>query len=406
MKLCNESSFFNLSNNNAETMTTKKKMLFIIVGAILIAFVALLPRYVEQQHNRVSKAPLPTIGLKAKQFHDSLFVADLHADTLLWDRNIDKLSHYGHVDLPRMRTAGAALQVFSMVSKTPHGLNIYENKADSDDITALVIAQKWPVQSWFSLPERVYYMIERLTAAAERTENHFMLIKNQQDLKSFLLLRQQNPVYTAGMLSVEGAHALEGSLDLIDEFYARGVRFVGLTHFFDNELGGSAHGMTKEGLSTFGKKALAKMQSLGMVIDLAHSSETLFNQVVNTSRQPVLVSHTGVKGTCNKSRNLSDQQIRQIAATGGLIGIGYWPTAVCGDNIQSIVRAIAYTVKIAGIDSVALGSDFDGSVSTPFDITGLPHLTDALLKYGFNEEEVRKIMGANILRFLHKVLPS
>ena len=387
-------------------MKLQKKILFIIVGVILIAFVMLLPRYVEQQRNLVSVTHLPKISLKAKQFHDSLFVADLHADTLLWDRDIGKLSHYGHIDLPRMRMGGAALQVFSMVTKTPRGLNIHENSADSDNITALAIAQQWPLKSWFNLSERVYYMIERLTEAADLNENQFMLIRNQQELNSFLLRRQQHPGYTAGILSVEGAHALEGSLDLIDEFYTRGVRIIGLTHFFDNELGGSAHGMKKTGLTSFGRKALAKMQSLGIVIDLAHSSEILFNEVVNISQHPLIVSHTGVKGTCNTSRNLTDQQVRQIAATGGLIGIGYWPTATCGKDIQSIVEAIAYTVKVAGIDSVSLGSDFDGSVSTPFDITGLPHLTDALLKYGFNEEEVSKIMGGNMLRFLKKVLPS
>lgn len=387
-------------------MKRRNKYIFATISIVLTAVVVALPRYVEQKHNRVTQGSLPKITAATRRFHQSLFVADLHADSLLWNRDLASAANYGHIDLPRMRRAGAALQVFSIVSKTPHGLNLQKNADDSDDITWLAIAQRWPLKTWFSLHERVYYMASRLFDLAAVPENHFMLVRNQTELADFLARRQQQQEMTAGLLSIEGAHALEGSLDLVDEFYAHGIRLVGLTHFFDNEVAGSAHGEKKGGLTPFGKQAIARMQTLGMLIDLAHSSETVFEEVVSTTQRPVIVSHTGVTGTCNKSRNLSDKQLRQIADTGGLIGIGYWPTATCGNDVASIVRAIVYAVDVVGIDFISLGSDFDGSVSTPFDVTGLPHLTDALLRHGYSEVEVGKIMGGNILRLLSATLPA
>ena len=124
------------------------------------------------------------------------------------------------------------------------------------------------------------------------------------------------------------------------------------------------------------------------------------------STKPVIVSHTGVKGTCNNNRNLSDEQIKGIAKTGGLIGIGYWETAVCGRDAKAIARAIRYTANVAGVEHVGLGSDFDGAVAEPFDTTGLVQITDALIAEGFSADETRMIMGGNVLRVLSLSLPS
>jgi microsomal dipeptidase-like Zn-dependent dipeptidase len=128
--------------------------------------------------------------------------------------------------------------------------------------------------------------------------------------------------------------------------------------------------------------------------------------VLALATRPVIVSHTGVKGTCNNTRNLSDDQLRGVARSGGLIGIGYWDTAVCGDDARAIARAIHYAVGIAGADHVALGSDFDGAVTTPFDTTGLVLLTDALLQEGLSEADIAKIMGGNAFALLAKLLPE
>jgi microsomal dipeptidase-like Zn-dependent dipeptidase len=121
--------------------------------------------------------------------------------------------------------------------------------------------------------------------------------------------------------------------------------------------------------------------------------------------RPVIVSHTGVKGTCNNTRNLSDDQLRAIGRNGGIVGIGFWDTAVCGRDAAAIAKAIRHAANIMGVDHVALGSDFDGAVETPFDATGVVQITDALLREGVKEDEIRKIMGENVIRMLQSYLP-
>ena len=113
----------------------------------------------------------------------------------------------------------------------------------------------------------------------------------------------------------------------------------------------------------------------------------------------------GVKGTCDNNRNLSDDQLRRIAKTGGVISIGYWDTAVCGNDATAIARAIHYAANIVGVEHVALGSDYDGAIPAPFDTTGLVQITDALMAEGFNESEIAMIMGRNTLRLLAENLP-
>ena len=147
------------------------------------------------------------------------------------------------------------------------------------------------------------------------------------------------------------------------------------------------------------------MESLGILVDLAHASPRAVDDVLAIARRPVVVTHTGVKGTCPGPRNLSDDQIRRIAATGGVIGIGYWDAAVCGIDPASIARAIRYASRIAGVDHVALGSDFDGATRTYFDASELVLVTDALLTAGFGEDEIRRIMGGNVVRLLLDALP-
>jgi membrane dipeptidase len=127
--------------------------------------------------------------------------------------------------------------------------------------------------------------------------------------------------------------------------------------------------------------------------------------VLAQARRPLIVSHGGLRGQCKNQRNLRDDQARRIAAGGGLIGIGYWSVAVCGDDAAAVARAIAYAVRLLGAEHVALGSDFDGAIGAPFDAAGLAQLTDALLAAGLDEETIRKVMGENELRFFAAALP-
>jgi microsomal dipeptidase-like Zn-dependent dipeptidase len=177
------------------------------------------------------------------------------------------------------------------------------------------------------------------------------------------------------------------------------------THFFDTEIGGSAHGVSRAGLTTLGREWVQKMEAKKMVIDLAHASAATIDDVLKIATRPVVVSHTGVRGTCDNQRNLSDAQLIAIAEHGGLIGIGVWETAVCGQDAHAIARAIEHAINVAGFEHVALGSDFDGAVTAPFDATGLPQITQALLDAGMDETKIESVMGGNVRRLLKALLP-
>jgi microsomal dipeptidase-like Zn-dependent dipeptidase len=142
-----------------------------------------------------------------------------------------------------------------------------------------------------------------------------------------------------------------------------------------------------------------------MIVDLAHASPQTIDDVLKIATRPLVVSHTGVKATCNNNRNLSDSQIRGVAANGGLIGIGYWSIATCGNDAKAIVHAMRHVADLVGVDHLALGSDFDGAVDEPFDTTGLITITDELLAQGFTDDQIRQIMGGNVLSFLQANLP-
>jgi microsomal dipeptidase-like Zn-dependent dipeptidase len=179
---------------------------------------------------------------------------------------------------------------------------------------------------------------------------------------------------------------------------------MSLTHFFDDEFAGSSAGVKKGGLTPLGHELVRQMNARGMIIDLAHSSPQTIRDVLAESKRPVIYSHGGLQGNCNNRRNLSDEEARGIARSGGIIGIGFWPMAVCGKDATAIARAIRYAVQIAGIEHVGLGSDFDGSVTVPFDAAHLNELTEALLQEGFGATEVRAVMGGNALRFFSENL--
>jgi microsomal dipeptidase-like Zn-dependent dipeptidase len=178
------------------------------------------------------------------------------------------------------------------------------------------------------------------------------------------------------------------------------------THFFDTDLAGSAHGVARGGLTPKGREWLRLVEQRGILVDLAHASPAALDDALSLATRPLVVSHTGVRGTCDNTRNLSDAQLRGIARGGGVVGIGVWPTAVCGADADAIARAMRHAADVAGVDHVALGSDFDGAVSAPFDASGLPRVTDALLRAGFAEPEIAKLMGGNAVRVLRQVLPA
>ena len=378
----------------------------VVLGAIVIAAFALLPGNKEKQFNQVVDHEAYVISDQARTLHSSLSIGDLHADTLLWHRDLLERGTRGHVDVPRLIEGGVVLQVFATVTKVPPALNYDENTADADQITPLLIMQRWPPRTWGSLFERARYQAQRLDKAARRSEGSLVFIRTRSDLDNVLEARNKGHAAVGGLMATEGSHALEGAIENISKLYDEGFRMMSLHHFFDNELGASLHGTSKADLSDFGREAIIEMNRLGIMIDVSHSSEAVVTEALEISSTPLVVSHTGVRGACDSPRNLPDDLMRRIAAGGGLIGIGYWDGAVCDTTPAGVARSIAYAVNLLGPESVALGSDYDGATSVYFDTSELAVLTQALLDEGLGEEDIRAVMGGNQIRFFRKYLPT
>jgi len=377
--------------------------LLAVLGALAFFFVA--PALVERRVNGTRQSPPYAVSERARALHRTLTVADLHADSLLWDRDLLARAGRGHVDIPRLVEGGVALQNFTIVTKVPFGSNYESNSDSTDAVTLVAVAERWPTPAWGSLKERALYQARKLNDTAARSGGRFVVIRTQGDLARFLERRKGDPRLVAGLLGIEGAHALDGDVANVDVFFDAGFRMMAPTHFFDNEWGGSAHGVNKTGLTEKGREMVRRMEARGMIVDLAHASPRTIRDVLAVSTRPVIDSHTGVRGTCDNIRNLSDEEVRGVAATGGLVGIGYWDAATCGTDAASVARSIRYAAGLAGVEHVALGSDFDGAVNEPFDTTGVVQVTDALLAEGFGEDEIRMIMGGNVFRLLFETLP-
>ena len=360
----------------------------------------------EQSHNKIIPHPPYRISIPAQNLHDSLTIADLHSDSLLWDRDLLKRSDYGHVDIPRLIEGNVALQVFTVVTRTRSSRNYAANSAGIDRLTLLAMAQLWPPSTWNSSVGRALYQARKLHGFARRAPDRFRVVTSADELAAVLEARRTGKRLLAGVLGIEGAHALEGDLANFQRLYDAGYRMIGLTHFFDNAFGGSLSGEAKGGLTDKGRELVRLMEERGVIVDLAHASPQLVNDVLAMATRPVVVSHTGVRGTCNDDRNLSDDQIIRIAERGGLIGIGYWDTAVCDPSLEGIGAALRYVAELVGVEYVALGSDYDGSTEVPFDTSELSALTQHLIKTGFSEDAVRRIMGQNTIDFLLENLPQ
>ena len=253
----------------------------------------------------------------------------------------------------------------------------------------------------------------------------------------------------------EGGNMIEGSMENLITLHNRGVRYLGLTWNTSNAIGVSARDETdrgkKGGLTEFGFEVVKTMDSLGMLIDISHLGETAFRDVISTSKNPIIASHSAVYSLCPHYRNLRDEQIKAIAKSNGYIGINFYckfldPSAnenkvraihnkyksdlnkietddlvefnktrydyltenkiTGGTPVDILIDHIDYIVKLVGVDYVGLGSDFDGGVYSPneiYDATCYPIITKKLVERGYKEEEIRKILGLNFLRVFKQV---
>jgi len=381
--------------------------LFILVLLVSLSlFLAFFPAILDERQNVVVEHQPYEISPQAQALHSSLLVGDWHADSLLWMRNLSEEYDYGHLDFPRMQQGNLGLQMFTTVTKSPSGQNYELNQTDaSDNITLLAMAQRWPTATWTSLAERALFQADKLHKLAAHDPENLMLVRSRIELAEFLQRRQSNPTLIGGLLGTEGSHALDGDLANIQRLYNRGFRMMSLQHFFDNRLGGSLHGTSGAGLTQFGRDAVTEMLRLGIMLDMSHSSEQVVRDTLALSDKPLIVSHTGFQGHCDSPRNISDGLMEQIAAAGGLIAVGFWDGAICGNSPTTVAEAIVYGIGLVGEDHVALGSDFDGTVTTSFDGSEMAVLTQALLDANLSEQQIRKVMGENMLVYLQTYLP-
>ncbi len=380
------------------------RFLLLVVLAIA-AFLIFAPGYVEKSRNAVAPHDPFEISGEAKSLHESLTVGDWHADTLLWKRDPLKRASRGQVDLPRLKEGNVAVQVFTAVTKSPSGQNYEENSADAqDNITLLAIGQLWPVATWDSLYERALFQAERLHTAAADSDGQLRVITSRTELDQLLADRAAGQEVTGGLLGVEGAHPLEGDFAKLQGLQDAGYRVIGLQHFFDNELGGSLHGTGDVGLTDFGREVVAAIEERDLVLDVAHSSPQVVRDVLALTNMPIIVSHTGIHSNCPVKRNFQDDMMRDIAATGGVIGIGYWADVTCNDSPLGVAKTIRAAVDVVGEDHVSLGSDFDGSVATGFDTAELAAVTQALIAQDLTDGQIRKVMGDNMIRVLRERL--
>ncbi len=376
-----------------------------------------------------SLAATQSISDQAKRLQSTSIVIDTHDDTTqrLLDPGFDLSVRHndGNIDIPRMKEGGLSAIFFSI----------------------------W-ISSKITGPDAVKQAIDQIDAVREtvrKNPDQLLLATSAADIRE---AKKQHKI--AVLMGVEGGHMMGNDLSVLRTFAALGVRYMTLTHMDNNEWADSSTDKpAHNGLTDFGKDVIREMNRLGIIVDVAHVSDKTFYDALETSKAPIFSSHSSCRALCQAPRNMTDDMIRDLAKHGGVIQINYHvgflsqefrdyekahPEAEkeineevkkrCGDNeacklttgdqvvrdfMQAgklpkvdwtvIVDHIDHAVKIVGADHVGLGSDFDGAVM-PLgmqDVTHIPQITDALLKKGYSESDIRKILGENTLRVLTEV---
>jgi membrane dipeptidase len=374
----------------------------------------------------LSAAP---ISDKAKKLHFSSIVIDTHDDTTqrLLDPKFDLGARHsdGSIDIPRMRDGNLSALFFSI----------------------------W-IPSKITGPQAVKQALDQIDAVRETVRKHphdLVLATTAEEIRA---AHTQNKI--AALIGVEGGHMIGNDLGVLRSFAALGVRYMTLTHTGNTDWADSSTDKPEHnGLTDFGKDVVREMNRLGVIVDVSHISDKTFYDVLATSKAPVFASHSSCRALCNAARNMTDDMIRDLAKHGGVIQINYHVgflsqefrdvesahpelqkeidaeikkrcgddescSLVAGDQIvreyvqagklprvdwTKIIEHIDHAVRVAGIDHVGLGSDFDGAMM-PFgmeDASHLPQITEALLQKGYSDSDIRKILGENTLRLLHEV---
>jgi membrane dipeptidase len=330
----------------------------------------------------------------ARELHRRACVADAHADSLMWNRDLSRRSSSGHVDFPRLREAGVKLQCFTLVTRGVPFLGGFP---------LFAAWRGWPRQARRGEWARALWQIEQLERYCRATEDAIQLTRSERALEQNIASGRISAV-----LGVEGGHALESRVDRVAELWRRGVRFMSLTHLSNNALGGSSFpAMGNRPLTAHGRDVLDEMARIGMAVDVAHASSRTLDDILGHRTARPMCSHTGVSAEGGGWRNLPDEALRRIADRGGVVGIIFATVYLGGQSADDVARHVAHAVDVMGEDAVAFGSDFDGMVPLPKgmrDVTDLPMITAALLRRRMSERMVEKIVGENWRRFFSEIL--
>ncbi len=373
---------------------------------VLLAIVRLIGWQLERFINMVDRTqPLPEPSDKAKAFHQANFIADVHNDTLLFERNFLNSPQIGkpmgHIDLPRAEAASVNLLVFAAATKIPLGFHESGTDETQPDSLNLVYGSRFSPQTFMTPLQRAIHQSKRLHSLAGQSHGRMHVVRNQQDLE-----RAKSGESLGAVLAFEGAQAVGGDVANIDRIFEIGYRVAGYCHFIDNAYACSKHGTKRAGLPPAGRELTQRCVNLGMVLDLAHLSAAGVEDVLKlTTDVPLLVSHTGLKSWVNNNRTIIDEQAQEIARRGGLIGIGFWDEVLRGNSPEDVVDGIQHAIEVLGENHVCFGSDFDGAILPSFDISQLPVLTHLMFERGMSETTVQKIAGGNALRLFKSVLP-
>lgn len=316
--------------------------------------------------------------------HTNALMIDLHndvIDVLIRDPqyNFSIWNNYNHTDIPRLQAGSVDIQFFSLWVNP----NTYTNHYD-----------------------QTLVMIDTYNTTLTDNADH---IQHVVTMEEALNINQLGKI--AGFIGVEGGHSIENSLEKLENLYNAGMRYMTITwnNSLDWAISHSDPNSLTQGLSEFGRDVIKKMDSLGIVIDVSHVGIKTIQDILEETSNPIIASHSGVRTINNNSRNLYDWQIQDIANSGGVIGIVFYPNFLTGTNsatINNVIQHIDHIVNLVGIDYVAIGSDFDGISRTPVgleNVSKFPNLTLALLQHGYSQQDVEKILGLNFKRVFEQV---
>ena len=354
--------------------------------------------------------PLPSASLgvaltpPAEALHRQLRVADLHCDALMWTRDLTRRSNRGYFDFPRMLEGNCAVQHCLVVTEAPRQM-AGDNLTDkSDRLTALGIVDQWPLAAMRDQTERALFMRGKLVRFCARTDRKVRFVETASALGRALEDRKSDPKVRAVVLGLESSDGTSYSLKNIERLFAAGFRTSQLCHFTDTPFAAAATGVSKTGLTTLGREAVALMNELGMIVDLAHAAPRVIEDVLACSKRAPFISHTGSRTISSDPKCQPDDLLRAVVAKGGIVGLCFVEDYIRGAGVTDIGRSLEQLIQAVGPAGVALGSGFD-SFTIPIAVDQLPYLTQALMSAGLDATAIAAIMGENLIRFFLQELP-